>query len=57
MQQWGENSNEGIHLICQHCLASQLQAGHARGLTDKMNDNIKKILGTMVGQAPLTYLQ
>ena len=42
MQQKGENPNEGIYLICQHCLVSQLQAGHAAGLTDKMDDSIEK---------------
>ena len=42
MQQKGENPNEGIYLICQCCLVSQLQAGHAAGLTDKMDDSIEK---------------
>ena len=42
MQQKGENLNEGIHLISQHCLVSQLQIGHAAGLTDKMDDRIEK---------------
>ena len=42
MQQKGENPNEGIYLICQHCFVSQLQAGHAAGLTDKMDDSIEK---------------
>ena len=42
MQQKGEYPNEGIHLVCQHCLVSQLQAGHAAGLTDKMDDSIEK---------------
>ena len=42
MQQKGENPNEGIHLICQCCLVSQLQAGHAVGLPDKMDDSIEK---------------
>ena len=42
MQQKGENPNEGIYPICQHCLVSQLHAGHAAGLTDKMDDSIEK---------------
>ena len=42
MQQKGENPNEGIYFICQHYLVSQLQAGHAAGLTEKMDDSIEK---------------
>ena len=42
MQQKGENPNEGIHPICQRCLVSQLQAGHAAGLTDRLDDSIEK---------------
>ena len=42
MQQMGENPNEDIHLICQYCIVSQLQTGHAVGLTDKMDDSIEK---------------
>ena len=42
MQQKGENPNEGIYPICQHCLVSQLQAGHVAGLTDKIDDSIEK---------------
>ena len=41
-QQKGENPNEGIYLVYQHCCVSQLQAGHASGLTDKMDDSIEK---------------
>ena len=41
-QQKGENPNEGIYLICQYCLVLQLQAGHAAGLTDKMDGSIEK---------------
>ena len=47
MQQKGENPNEGIYPICQYCLVSQLQAGHAAGLTDKMDDSIEKFLGCL----------
>ena len=42
MQQKGENPNEGIYLICQYCIVSQLQAGHAAGMTDKMDDSTEK---------------
>ena len=42
MQQMGKNPNQDIYPICQHCLVSQLQAGHAAGLTDKMDDSIEK---------------
>ena len=41
-QQKGKNPNEGIYPNCQHCLVSQLQAGHVAGLTDKMDDSIEK---------------
>ena len=41
-KQKDENPNESIYLICQCCLVSQLQAGHAAGLTDKMDDSIEK---------------
>ena len=41
-QQKGENPNEGIYPVCQHCLVSQLQAGHAAGLTNKIDDSIEK---------------
>ena len=47
MQQKGENPNEGIYLVCQYCLISQLQAGHAAGLTDKMDDSIEKFQGCL----------
>ena len=42
MQQKGENPNEGIYPICQHCLVSQLQAGHVAELTDKKDDSNEK---------------
>ena len=44
-QQKGENQNEVLYPICQHCYVSQLQAGHAAGLTDRMGDSIEKNLG------------
>ena len=47
MQQKGENPNDGIYLICQHCLVSKLPAGHAAGLTDKMDDSIEKFQGCL----------
>ena len=42
MQQKGENPNEGIYLVCQHCLVAQPQAAHAAGLTDKTDDSVEK---------------
>ena len=36
MQYQGKNPNEVMCLVCQHCLTSQLQAGHTAGLADKI---------------------
>ena len=41
-QQKGENPNEVLYPICQHCCVSQLPPGHTAGLTDRMDDSIEK---------------
>ena len=55
IQQQGENPNEVMHLVCQHCLTSQLQAGYTAGLTDKTWKS-RGIYATGVGQILLMEL-